>query len=152
MERDSSAVECRTHNQVSPGSNPPLLPFRSFGHFRSLHWCPSWLSCLNEYLAIDSGENVRVWSLRVIAAWLECFPEKLRTVSEWTCLSGRAKSIKRFERSEGLDTALYKNYLFLSSAISILRNKKLLTNSTFFSFVITSPDSPVSRMSTGYNM
>ena len=43
---------------------------------------------------------------RVIAAWLECFPEKpswCRNVG----LSARAKSVKRFE----LDTALYKNYL-----------------------------------------
>ena len=30
MERGSSAVECRTRNQVSPGSNPPLLPSRTF--------------------------------------------------------------------------------------------------------------------------
>ena len=28
MERGSSVVECRTRNQVSPGSNAPLLPFR----------------------------------------------------------------------------------------------------------------------------
>ena len=35
----------------------------------------SRLSCINEYLAIDSGGNVS-------AAWLECFPEKPRTVSE----------------------------------------------------------------------
>ena len=27
-------------------------------------------------------------------------------------LSGKAKSVKRFERSNGLDTALYKNYLY----------------------------------------
>ena len=33
MECGSSAVECRTRNQVSPGSNPPLLPFRSLGIF-----------------------------------------------------------------------------------------------------------------------
>ncbi len=33
LERGSSAVECRTHNQVSPGSNPPLLPFRRLGIF-----------------------------------------------------------------------------------------------------------------------
>ena len=33
MERGSSAVECRTHNQVSPGSNPPLVPFRRLGIF-----------------------------------------------------------------------------------------------------------------------
>ena len=26
---------------------------------------------------------------------------------------GRAKSVKRFERSKGLDTALFKNYLYL---------------------------------------
>ena len=33
IERGSSAVECRTRNQVSPGSNPPLLPFRKLGIF-----------------------------------------------------------------------------------------------------------------------
>ena len=49
------------------------------------------------------------------AAWLECFPEKPRTVSEWTGLSGKEKSVKRFERSNGLDTELYKNYLYLYS-------------------------------------
>ncbi len=33
VERGSSAIECRTRNQVSPGSNPPLLPFRRLGIF-----------------------------------------------------------------------------------------------------------------------
>ena len=33
MERGSSVVECRTRNQVSPGSNPALLPFRILGIF-----------------------------------------------------------------------------------------------------------------------
>ena len=33
MERCSSVVECRTRNQVSPGSNPALLPFRILGNF-----------------------------------------------------------------------------------------------------------------------
>ena len=33
VECGSSAVECRTSNQVSPGSNPPLLPFRRLGIF-----------------------------------------------------------------------------------------------------------------------
>ena len=28
-------------------------------------------------------------------------------------MPGEAKSVKRFERSNGLDTALYKNYLYL---------------------------------------
>ena len=31
--RGSSVVECRTRNQVSPGSNPPLLPFGRLGIF-----------------------------------------------------------------------------------------------------------------------
>ena len=33
LERGSSVVECRTRNQVSPGSNPPLLPFGRLGIF-----------------------------------------------------------------------------------------------------------------------
>ena len=33
LERGSSAVECQTRNQVSPGSNPPLLPFLRLGIF-----------------------------------------------------------------------------------------------------------------------
>ena len=35
-------------------------------------------------------------------------PGEAELVSELTGLSGRAKSVKRFERSDGLDTALYK--------------------------------------------
>ena len=31
VERGNSVVECRTRNQVSMGSNPPLLPFRRLG-------------------------------------------------------------------------------------------------------------------------
>ena len=57
LERSSSVVECRTRNRESPGSNPPLLPFRRLGIFRSLHRRPCSLSCINEYLAIDSGGN-----------------------------------------------------------------------------------------------
>ena len=33
MERGSSVVECRIRNQVNPGSNPPLLQFRTLGIF-----------------------------------------------------------------------------------------------------------------------
>ena len=58
VERSSSVVECRTRNRESPGSNSPLLPFRRLGIFRSLHRRPCSLSCINEYLAIDSGGNV----------------------------------------------------------------------------------------------
>ena len=74
VERGSSVVECRTRNQVSPGSNPPLLPFGRLGIFLRL-------SCLNDYLAIDSGGNV---SDVVVArnCCMTCFPEKRRTVSK----------------------------------------------------------------------
>ena len=58
VERSSSVVACRTRNRESPGSNPPLLPFRRLGIFRSLHRRPCSLGCINEYLAIDSGGNV----------------------------------------------------------------------------------------------
>ena len=33
VERGSSVAECRTRNQVGPGSNPSLLPFRRLGIF-----------------------------------------------------------------------------------------------------------------------
>ena len=33
VERGSTVVEHRTRNQVSPGSNPPLVPFRRLGIF-----------------------------------------------------------------------------------------------------------------------
>ena len=39
-------------------------------------------------------------------------PGKAELVSECTGLPGRTKTVQRFERSDGLDTALYKNYLF----------------------------------------
>ena len=37
VEQGSSALECRTHNQESPGSNLPFATVSKFGHFRSLH-------------------------------------------------------------------------------------------------------------------
>ena len=58
MERGSSAVECWTRNQVSPGSDTPFATVSNIGYFRSLHLRPCSLSCINEYLAIDSGANV----------------------------------------------------------------------------------------------
>ena len=70
------------------------------------YWRPCWLSCNTEYLAIDSGGNVsdlvlaRNWYLARMP------PGEAELVSEWTGLSGKAKRVKRFERSNGLDTAL----------------------------------------------
>ena len=50
-------VECRSRNRESPGSNPRCYRFEvcafSFTSRRL-----SRLSCINEYLAIDSGGNV----------------------------------------------------------------------------------------------
>ena len=50
-----------------------------------------------------------------IAAWLECFQEKSSWCRNEQVWQGRI-SVKRFERSNGLDTALYKNIPFLDVA------------------------------------
>ena len=44
----------------------------------------------------------------IIAAWLECLPEKPSWCRNEPVCQGR-KCVKRFERANGLDTALYKN-------------------------------------------
>ena len=41
-----------------PGFESPFATVSKIGYFRSLHWRPSWLSFINEYLAIGSGGNV----------------------------------------------------------------------------------------------
>ena len=40
-------------------------------------------------------------------------PREAELVSERTGLQGGGQSVKRFERSNGGDTALYKNYLYI---------------------------------------
>ena len=56
---------------------------------------PSSLICINEYLAIDSGGNVNEQSSRVIAAWLECFPEKSSWCrNEQVCHGSKCKAFK----------------------------------------------------------
>ena len=57
LERGSSAVECRTRNRESPGSNPRCYRFEVWA-FSFTSRRLSRLSCINEYLAIDSGGNV----------------------------------------------------------------------------------------------
>ena len=57
VERGISVVECRTRNQVSPGSNHLLLLFLRLGIF-VLSIDALVDSAVNEYLAIDSGGNV----------------------------------------------------------------------------------------------
>ena len=57
VERSSSVVECRTRNRESPGSNPLCYRFEVWA-FSFTSRRLSRLSCINEYLAIDSGGNV----------------------------------------------------------------------------------------------
>ena len=54
VERGSSVGRMPDSQSREPGFESPLLPFRSLGIF--FHF--SRLSCINEYLAIDSGGNV----------------------------------------------------------------------------------------------
>ena len=60
VKRGSLAVECRTRNQVSPGSNPPLLPFGRLVIFVLCTDTPVYcaIKMSRAYLAIDSGGNV----------------------------------------------------------------------------------------------
>ena len=64
-------------------------------------YAPSSLSCINEYLAKDSGRNV------TITSWLNS--SQGSRVGVGMIRSARGWSVKRFERSNGLYTALYKN-------------------------------------------
>ena len=50
-------LECRTLNRETPGSNPFCYRFEVWVFLFSPR-CLSPISCINEYLAIDSGGNV----------------------------------------------------------------------------------------------
>ena len=90
----SSAVERQTGDQRSPGSNPFLLLFRSLGILVLSIFAHNY--CMARML-----------------------PREAELVSELTGLPGRAKSVKRFERSNGLDTALYRNIPFLHCIVYV---------------------------------
>ena len=70
MERGSSGVGC----QETEGDRVqiPLCYLFEVWAFSFSPRCPSSLSCINAYLAIDSGGNVSEYSSRVITARLEC--------------------------------------------------------------------------------
>ena len=72
VECGGSAVECRTRNRESPGSNPLCYRFGVLA-FSFSPSCPISLSCINEYLAIDGGGHMSEWSSCIIAAWLMCY-------------------------------------------------------------------------------
>ena len=75
-------VERRTRNQVSPGSNPPLLPFRRLGIFVLSSDAPVDSVCINEYLAIDSGCNVSDLVLARNCCLARMLPGEAELVSE----------------------------------------------------------------------
>ena len=77
-ERGSSAVERQTRNQGSPGSNPPnfLIPFRSLGIFVLFTDAPLFTQLYERVPGHRRGGNVSDLVVALIAAWLECFPEK----------------------------------------------------------------------------
>ena len=110
VERGSSGVVCSSQSR-DPGFESPFATVSNFGHFRSLHWCPSSLSGIDEYLAIDSGGNVSDLLVARNCCLARMLPREAELVSEWTCLLSRWSdwSVKRFEQSNELDTALYKN-------------------------------------------
>ena len=93
LERGSSAIERRTRNQETLGSNPSLLPIQSLGIF-VLSMMPQFTQLYNKYLAIDGSRNVSEYSLRVIAAWLECFQEKPTWCRNEQVCQGRQKVYK----------------------------------------------------------
>ena len=57
MERGSSAIENQIQSR-KPGFEFPLLPFSKIGCFLLSPQRLSSLSCIDEYLAIDSSGNV----------------------------------------------------------------------------------------------
>ena len=81
-------------------------------------------------LPIDCGGNVSDLVMARNCCLARMLSGEAELVSEWTGLSGKAKSVKRFERSNGLDTALYKNYLYLSN-ISYLPESLNLLEASF---------------------
>ena len=91
-----------------PGFESPFATVWKIGH-----WRPCSLSCINEYLAIDSGGNMSDLVFARNCCMARMLPGEAELVSEWKGLPGMAKSVQRFERSNGLDTAQYKNYLYL---------------------------------------
>ena len=69
VERSGSGVERRILDDENPFSNPAVL--KPWARFFTLH-CASSLSCINEYLAIDSGGYVYEQPSRInCSIWLD---------------------------------------------------------------------------------
>ena len=71
--------------------DPPFATVSKFWQFRSLHWHPGWLSCINECLAVDSGGNVSGLVVARNCCMARMLPGEAELVSEWTGASGEEK-------------------------------------------------------------
>ena len=101
-----------------PGFESCAAVLKPWASFFTLH-CSSSLSCINKYLAIDSGGYVYEQLMRIhCSIWLDASQRSQDGV--WVNRSVRV--VKRFERSWGLDTALYKNLPFLKQLINAVNN------------------------------
>ena len=88
-----------------PGFESCAAVFKPWASFFTLH-CSSSLSCINEYLAIDSGGYVYEQPLHInCSIWLALSQRSWDGV--W--LNKAVREVKCIEQSWGLDTALYKN-------------------------------------------
>ena len=65
-----------------PGFDSLFVTVSKIGHSRSLHWRPCSLSCINDYLAIDSGENVSDLALARNCCLARMLPGEAELVSE----------------------------------------------------------------------
>ena len=101
-------VERQTRNQVSPGSNPPLVPFRRLDIF--VLSIDTQLTRL--YLAIDSGGNVSDLIFSRNCSVARMYPGEAENGVGLNRSVRGGNSVKRSERFTGPDTAIYKNYLF----------------------------------------
>ena len=65
-----------------PGFESIFATVARIGHFTSLHGRPCSLSCINEYLAIDSGGNVSDLVLASNCCLARMLPGEAELVSE----------------------------------------------------------------------
>ena len=115
LERGSSAVECRTRNQGSPGPNPPLLPFQSLGIF-ILSTMPQFTQL---YKRVPGYRQW--WKCEQIVIARNCcvarmLPREAELVSEWTGLPGeeKCKALWAVQR-----TGYCAMYSFKTTAITV---------------------------------
>ena len=94
-----------------PGFKSCAAVLKPWATYFTLH-CSSSLSCINEYLAIDSGGCVYEQPSHInYSIWLDASQRSRDGV--WVNRSVREVKLKCFELSWGLDTALHKNLALL---------------------------------------